>query len=862
MSKRTDSENESAEPSDRQNQTSLSKPPVAPAATRESIRESLRTDSRRDARRDPRTDPDEDSASSERIEIVSVDAPRDAAGAALGSLRRELARLQHQAGAVERTLDDHRRERTESTDRLGRAMGTVIELERKLAAALSENEALHQREAASRDDLQRIAGERDQLVLAVEDSKRASAETTKLKAQLEEAKKSHDALDAQLTEVRKRQYQESLKVTEKDGELASLRLKLEKASLTTRKLEADAVKAKAEIAESRGAAAKASGEAERARRDETERRDKELARAQDENKRLSADVEALTHAEREHQAQLAGWKSDAAIVDAARDAADAKAREEVAKALAERDAAAANATARFDELQATVSALESRAIGAEAKAMQAAAFSASEEARALEAEHARARLEQGVRDLRREISAAFGRLESIAPPPLERTTGDEHNADVIDVTSLALTASEVPPPLPARTSYGTERQTSDIPLSRLATAPPSYDPSLVIPNDSATRAVRMGTLPPPEPTLPSHAETIGSPTSTAPTVVRAHGAVPPPLPVQGGSAREKDESDMPELTSSEAYISVSDELAKAIKPDSLVDALETSPFASEPPAAQVPLLTDATDPVAAPSSPPPTPERAQSVAPPGVLSSPSAPLQREQLLAKLVDPDQKLEAARELRMHPEWLNGPPPAAFVACLVDIDYDSEAPVFDLARSWEREPLCRALLVNLRAPGDNRLREHSAWLLKHLAVPSAAGVLSDVVKNDQEPIQLRRWLLEALDRLAAGRLVGWADLGDVVTTLSHHSDATIRDGVVGILTSLERSEEKSRALMDILRRDDDEGVLSSAVEALASVLPIELDTSVAERLLSHKSGRVQRSVRELIERARRESRRPSPT
>jgi len=45
----------------------------------------------------------------------------------------------------------------------------------------------------------------------------------------------------------------------------------------------------------------------------------------------------------------------------------------------------------------------------------------------------------------------------------------------------------------------------------------------------------------------------------------------------------------------------------------------------------------------------------------------------------------------------------------------------------------------------------------------------------------------------------------------------------------------------------------VLASAVNALASVLPMELDPGLVDRLLGHPSPRVQRSVRDLIERAR---------
>lgn len=226
---------------------------------------------------------------------------------------------------------------------------------------------------------------------------------------------------------------------------------------------------------------------------------------------------------------------------------------------------------------------------------------------------------------------------------------------------------------------------------------------------------------------------------------------------------------------------------------------------------------------------------------------------RQELLAKLVDPDHAEAAAAELRSHPEWLRSVPPPALVAALASVDYDVEGGVFDLARAWDREPLCHALIASMSAENDARAREHSAWLLKHFAAPSSWKAIADLARSDAEPMQLRRWLLEALDRLAAGRAIGWRELGDVVTSVSRHPDASLRDGVVGILVSLDRSDEKRRLLLDILRDDDDEVVLASAVNALASVLPMELDPGLVERLLGHPSPRVQRSVRDLIERAR---------
>lgn len=252
--------------------------------------------------------------------------------------------------------------------------------------------------------------------------------------------------------------------------------------------------------------------------------------------------------------------------------------------------------------------------------------------------------------------------------------------------------------------------------------------------------------------------------------------------------------------------------------------------------------------------PPPPPLVEASIEPeaPHTIAAASANA-RESLLAALADGDGARDAAVALRAHPEWLRGIPPTALVAALASVDYDVDHPVFELARAWEREPMCHALIAAVRSTDDERLREHGAWLLKHLAAPSAWAAIADLARSDAEPVQVRRWLLEALDRLAASRAIGWDELGGLVEALAADPDPNVREGVVGVLRSLERSEKKRDILLGVLRRDDDEVVIASAVHALSSVLPLELDPSVVERLLGHESPRVQRSIRELVARAK---------
>jgi len=229
---------------------------------------------------------------------------------------------------------------------------------------------------------------------------------------------------------------------------------------------------------------------------------------------------------------------------------------------------------------------------------------------------------------------------------------------------------------------------------------------------------------------------------------------------------------------------------------------------------------------------------------------------RDALFAMLEDPIRAREAVDAIRANEGWKTGTPPPVVLAALAHVDYDAEGPVFELARAWDRLPMCSALILALEAERDPKLREHDAWLLKHLAVPSAWGPIAALAKDEKESVGVRRWLIEGLDRLVAARAIGWHEIGDLVMALARHADATIRDGTIGILMSLEKSDDKRRVLMDILRHDNDEVVIASAVHALAGSLPGELDQAVVDRLLGHASERVQSSVKDLVERVKRQS------
>jgi hypothetical protein len=260
-----------------------------------------------------------------------------------------------------------------------------------------------------------------------------------------------------------------------------------------------------------------------------------------------------------------------------------------------------------------------------------------------------------------------------------------------------------------------------------------------------------------------------------------------------------------------------------------------------PPVPNAPLPPQTT-----PTSPPPRPEESSVVQ---YVSQEGA-----NYIELLGSPNTSREAALALREHPDWLRGRPPIELLLALTLLDYDIDEPVFELARMWDRDPLCRALIAALRDEPEPKLREHAAWLIKHLGAAASWPAIAELVSTEEESPAVRRWLLEAIERLVATRALGWAEVGDLCHRLIKHSNATLRDGVIGVISALDRSDDKRRLLLDVLRTDDDEVVLASAVHALTTALPIELDPSVAERLLGHPSARVQQSVVAFVERSKR--------
>jgi predicted nucleic acid-binding Zn-ribbon protein len=777
-----------------------------------------RTDPLRDpartqlSRRDPRADPDDDESASatSRVDVVQVERGKGEQGSsdtltnAALTLRRELAKLHQQAAAVERTIEDQRRERSEVFDRIDSANARAERLEAQLAQAESETANVRRLHDTTLGDLQKVRTERDDLARAIDNAKLAAEELARAREEAETFREAHDEAlraaskyEAELVEIRKREQAGAQRVSDHETELSSFRERLERAlgelsqaREESAQIKSELVRVRQELTATTESLGTARAEVERDRKaaqEQLQRLERTLGEARMADEKvtvLESDLGSARVENSEARSEIARLGRD---LEAARHARDVNLERAT---MAERETSSVRN--EIDRLRRDVE----TAVGTTARA----------ETRALHAERARVAVEESIRHLRDEVTAAFARWRppSVAPPAAERAPA-----------AMTVMRSEAPPPTrPASTSFPPmlaeaaplsivpeprQEANQDVPDDAPGSAPPLEldDDDWVAPS-SRTASVTSPASPP----AGEKSSERSSPRS-----------VPPPLP-----ARSR---------------------PRPLPPPARRATMPPAVYPSVPPG------------ISLPSPRPPSPSEERS----GVQLLPLA--ERAALIERLADPETARAAAVALRERPEWLAGRPPIELLTALTVLDYDVESPLFDLARAWDRDTIARALVAGLRDEPDMKLREHAAWLLKHLGAVSALPSIIDLVKSDEEPASVRRWLLEAIERLVASRAVGWDELGELVMHLARHPDPALRDGVIGVVASLDRSEEKRRLLLDLLRTDDDEIVLSSAVHALTSALPIELDPVVTERLLGHPSARVQRSVVDFIERSKRAAR-----
>jgi hypothetical protein len=217
---------------------------------------------------------------------------------------------------------------------------------------------------------------------------------------------------------------------------------------------------------------------------------------------------------------------------------------------------------------------------------------------------------------------------------------------------------------------------------------------------------------------------------------------------------------------------------------------------------------------------------------------------RDDALAALEADDaaEAADAAHALIEHPEWRTGRAPDALIERLVDPRLSLENAFLDLARLWPRQELSPALVAAFGAAQDPERRERAALRAKDLAGEEEVPQLLAAAQRSDEPPAVRRWLLEAVDRLAYGRDPAWQGVGAALEQLAGDPAPLVRDGAVAIAGSLEDSPAQRAFLMRMLD-DHDTYVLTSSLTALGErgVRRSELASPVSERLESHADPRV---------------------
>jgi hypothetical protein len=228
------------------------------------------------------------------------------------------------------------------------------------------------------------------------------------------------------------------------------------------------------------------------------------------------------------------------------------------------------------------------------------------------------------------------------------------------------------------------------------------------------------------------------------------------------------------------------------------------------------------------------------------MSRPSA-----ELLARISSPETAAAAAEEWLMHPEWMYGQPPADVTGALLRPRGPDEGPLIELLRGWDPEPMTRTLLEILDTESDDEVSVRAAWLLKVAPARSSWRELMRRVRENQLGRQPRRYLLEALDRLAFARAISWGDVEPMVAELRGDADPGVREALVGLLMSLRMDDAVRRALLIGFLSDANDTVVAVATVALRGydIQEQELDPELVRRLRDHPNPSVREGFRELV-------------
>jgi hypothetical protein len=202
------------------------------------------------------------------------------------------------------------------------------------------------------------------------------------------------------------------------------------------------------------------------------------------------------------------------------------------------------------------------------------------------------------------------------------------------------------------------------------------------------------------------------------------------------------------------------------------------------------------------------------------------------LLEDGADRAQLEAAAARLPTGGAALTGAPPPRLIAVLTEDNTTLDEPLLHLVRAWSRPEMSRALLDALIAAPAVDTRRQAGWLLKSVLAVEHRGEAIDRVLDSDEDAEVRRWLIEALERFVFGDALGWDELDPVVTVLTGERAGELRAGLALLLSTLPWRASNT-ALLEPLLLDDCHEVVSAAAytlarhpEAVATLPPETLD------------------------------------
>ena len=331
-------------------------------------------------RRDDRAEPDDDeeAGGASRVDVVSVDGARgDTATSGMVALRRELAKLNQQAAAVEKSLDDQRRERTDALERREKERQHTLTLEARIASAEAETALLRKAHEAAIAEL-RAAHVTSLTELRQARDERAAFETTaaivKAAAAARTAKEEEAAAKTAKEEAAAKTAKEAAAAKTAKEEAA-------KHAAAVTKLNEDLARAKADHARDRTTA--------RERIDVLERSAEEASAA---TQRMQADLDTARQNEVRLSGEVQAAKQNAELLVAQYETA----RQTEESLLDEIEAA----RQREERVSRQLEIALARAVEAESQALN------------ISLQHAT--LEGSLRTLRDEVTNAFARVGSLA----------------------------------------------------------------------------------------------------------------------------------------------------------------------------------------------------------------------------------------------------------------------------------------------------------------------------------------------------------------------------------------------------------------------------------------------------------------